>query len=481
MPDNQYLREVAFEGGMFNSYADELIPEGTAYAIYNMIPDPAGAGNLVKRAGFDIYRTGVANKSVTSIYVGPTNGVGYYSAYDTTGATAKDFLIYGLTTGAELYSHTDADTSANWLTMGGYDLFYGAVHKLKTTDGVTWSTWSGVPAGLTTLKTYNEMVFGVPASSSVGYFPLQWCSVGDPTTWPASNSQNLTVGSSIDHPKALCWHNSELYIFTWSQFFKIQAYSATDVTVTFSRRGCGCIYKNAVVSTEFGLVWWDPMRGIVISRDGYNPDPVMLRKLRSTFNTVGAASGVASTHCVYRRDLGCVRFYLPLASPLRIDYYPDGDRFYTSSTLSSAGATTFTDPTTAATMNEYVASGVEIYKENSAHARDSESGTPAVYASYIEGRRNCEASIAAQKHEESVYLSTNMVSSANLTLDAYVDNATTASKTVTVTPATGLDDKRVGLNLRHSKLKLKVSDGSGLNQRWKFLRATEYGTIDGVK
>ncbi len=477
-----YIREYLVQcGGINNSLCDELIADNELADARNIIPSKAGAGNLQRRLGYTENVAGVTAKIVRSIYSGRLNR--YYTCSDS--GTAKDFIIYDLESGGELYSHTDLATTASWVTMDSYDICATGTTagQLKTSDGATFSPLSGIPAGITFLETYNNFLFGSLGASVGGAGTLYWSAIGDPETWPPLNTLAFNLSAEYEFPTALIASTEVLAFFTNRSMFHIQGFSGIDFTVSFSRRDIGCIGHKAIVATPHGLIWWSPVHGIVISRDWRSIDYCMQRKLQGTLSSIinYQTSGI---HCIYRPDLGCVRFFVPSTAGvlfyLRIDYYPATDAFYlqsldgTSSTGIISSEVYFDYAFGGTTISEYTSSGIKTFREGT---NTYENGS--ILTAYIKTKRMKEMGVTSKKLARDTAITLKATAAEAITYSYYLDNATSATVSYSITPTVGINDLIVGINAEHRKIQHYISDAtSGLNEYYSI---TESGNVEKVQ
>lgn len=456
--------------GIYNSVADSLIPDGHLADARNVMPNPSGAGNIIKRLGYAEHLAGVSAKLVRSIYSGLFNR--YFTTYDA--GTAKDFCIYDLDDGTELYSDTAPALKVHWASMDGFDLCVNTgPGYLKTLTGAaaSFTSWTGPPAGLTCIEVYNNMCFGITTDSTpAGLVYLYWSNIADPETWPATNSYAFNTGPEMEWPTAIKEFGDVLVFFTNRALYQIQAFSPIDVSIPFKRRDIGCIGKNAVVSTPYGLIWWSPAHGLVVSADGGRTiDYCMQRKLLGTFKGM-VDYQLATIHMIWRPDLGCVRVFLPSSASgnfyVRLDYYPGSDSFWLHTLDNIGGAGTrascvYQDSNFGgATFTEYGSAGIKVLKEGTTAA-----DLTSAVSDYITMKRQSVGGTLSYKHARNVILTTKMAASEAITYSYFVDNATSASGTHSITPATGVVDTVIGLNAKCRKLQHRIADaGSGRNE-----------------
>ena len=478
MASNEYINRYLVNcGGVNNTLPDELIADNELSDSSNIVPGEQGQQNLVKRAGYAQHLAGTASQTVYSLYSGIRNR--FYATYNT--GTATDFCIYDLdAAAAALYSHTDPITNYHWASFNANDYFVGgtADSQLITATDTTFADWTGILDTIQIIEVYNNFMFG----TLKGGRTLYWSAISDPATWPAANNLVFGLGPEKDWPTALQAHGDVLVMFTQRNFYHIFGTEELGMRITYSNKDVGCIGQHAALSTAHGLIWWSPMHGIVISRDGYKIETPMLDKIRKTWDTVVDYQD-STIHGIWRPDFQCARFFVKSGAAatanLRIDYYPKGDRFFlqplTNLTSPKASLVYINNTFGTSTISEYTTSGIKPMVENLASAQDDSN----TLTDYMETKR--QAGVAgpiAKKVTINVQLTTKVGTTGAVSVQIYRNNATSAETAITPTVAAGVDDTLIGINAEYNKIKFRIGDS--LNERTEYYSLVEAGKITEV-
>lgn len=451
-------------GGVNASTHETLIADNEfAYGTLNIIPNKLSPGGLMRRPGIAVVGAGaVADDFVGSIYKGKLGS--YY-----TDQGDPSFIVRSCTDGTAL--STTANTSTTppcWRSHNSQDLCVNGSMYLKTADGTTFSTLSGIPAGAKYIESYNQYLFCAGHSGNI----LRWADIGTTETWTATNT--LTIeGATSDAITGIKRHNDKLFIFLSDMYVVLQGYSTNTFSIPYINTHVGSLHNNANVSTPHGLFFWSK-HGIARTIDGVNVDFPMLRKgayyLQSLLNYDGI-------NACYKPDESVVRFYVPkvgiaYTNALRFDYYPVEDALYVQSGRGCCMTASACFQNSSNVWLQYCGghtsgSTDNLYYENtpsvfSITGPDDDAGN-AITATILTKRHSLNT-IAYTKKAISSWLqvkASHTIASGALTYGIYANEDTSLTRSWTATPGvTTWTRTRHSLNVEYAKLQHSISDAT---------------------
>lgn len=424
-------------GGINDSNADSFIQVDSELSdARNYMPDEQTSGVLIKREGISKQSANVTS-TVSSVYQG-RNG-NYFTAgtvtYDFTGTS----IDTGLTAGYP-----------SWTSFVTYDIMANGSQVRKTSDGTTWSALTDAPSGTKYVAAANNFLY-----ASKGTGSLYWADLGT-ITFPSVNELVLTAdeGDSITGLRA--WRNS-VFVGHEKSFRLVTGYTSLEQAVSFYSREEGCLSNQSICVTPSGLIWWS-RRGITMLQNEMALDFPMQRKLQKTLNGLNRAydSYVHAVHDPLRKR---VRFFLFNGSSttvnLACDYHYFDDAFYLmdgAGIQMAASGSALISGVTDVYVGGY--SSTYLYKVTGT----TDDGT--AISSYLETARESFGGPSILKMARKVSVSTNLTTSEAITYGAYVDNATSLTKTYSISPASGGVETRIGINASHYKMKHRISDSA---------------------
>lgn len=260
---NDSSQESAFTGdeaGNFNELSDSFnhalhVPNGTA---------------LTQRPGLTQHSSGTFTSGYVPylIFQGIHDGYVCASKPATAGAIFDDDATSvdgGLT----------VSTTWDAVSFNGKDIFVNGTDKRVTSDGTTFAALGGTPPNFTMIEVYNNYIFG--AGHDKG--KLRWSELQDETSWPAVHELVLTLDED-DTITGLAKFRDALFVFTRKRYFQVTGTGLADIGVAHvAHEGPGCVANRSIVITDQGIAWWS-QKGLAFSRDGFNVDLPMMRKLR---------------------------------------------------------------------------------------------------------------------------------------------------------------------------------------------------------
>lgn len=435
-----------FTGGVNNTQEDDQIEENELSDARNYAPEFAGSKMLRKIPGKTLETAGFAAQPEFIFE-------GQHANYVQTATTLEIFDGTDVTTG--LTSSTTCDAA----TFNGGDLFVNGTEFRVSTNGTSSSAVSGSPPAANLIETHNNFLFVAGHSLA----SLRWSSLGIYTSWSTTNELLLGTGEN-DNITALKKFRDVLMVFTKNRFFHVNGFSVTDMGVVHAEhKGPGCTSHRSVVVNPYGVFWWSD-QGLCVSRDGFNVDLPMQRKLGLTLSGLNHAD-YGEVCGVWDSDNDRIFYCMPNGSATTNDlgfyYYYLQDAFY------------LCDATVTNRCLARLANG-KIYAGNYARdlheltgERDHDGSSAASITAYGETKRFTPISVIGDYRTRDITLKTRVPTSGNITFGAYVNDETSidSSNSFTVAAVTTQREYPIGWRRKLNKVKFRFGDALATRPR----------------
>ena len=442
------------DGGLNNSTSDEAIDLAELSDCSNYIPDMLSGGKIIKREGLTPQSNGLSFATFTSVFCGVAGN------YFTAGVTIYDF------TGTALKTLSNSDP-VSWTSFAGYDLMVNGTDELQTVDGTTFTSISGMPAGVKYLASANNFVY----YAGHQHGELAWSTPGSITSWPLVNALTLTADEN-DDIIGLGNAVNAVFILLNRSFEMVSGSAELGQGVSYYSKGVGGKSNQSILTTPDGLFWWSES-GIVWLKFDFTLDLPMIRKIPATLGALNRAMD-SSVHACFDPYQRRVSFWLfngasQTTTNMRLDYYYAKDTFWThQSGLGTQMAASGKASLASVTANYCGGYGASyLYKMEGA----TDDGTP--IDSFLETKRdsgaNDRGAIGATIYKlgRKQTVQTNLETAEDFTYSCYVDSDDTINpdNEWTFQPEAGPNDTILGLNRQHRKIKHRLEDSAPTRTR----------------
>ena len=127
----------------------------------------------------------------------------------------------------------------------------------------TWGTSGAIPRAVHSTVWDNRMWVADTREDGVEYRSrIRWSADGDPLTWDENDWIDVDVGEDGDCISAIAVHGEFLVVFKERAIYLIHIDDATLYRRIDLSKAAGASSQHSVVSTPYGLMFWDPRLGL---------------------------------------------------------------------------------------------------------------------------------------------------------------------------------------------------------------------------